>query len=384
MSTRHAGAAPSFIHAFTGVRAVGALAVMVWHLREVAYVLMPSTTAASPLIDIGVLGLDAFFVLSGFVIAHNYADRLAVLDRRKLLAYLGARFARVYPVHLFALLGTALLVAYVARLGGTLSTATSFTAVSFVGNVFMMQGLPGVDAWNVPSWSVSCEFAAYLVFPLVAARLVRLRWPVAVLLAGVLVGAQTAALFALRDTAFIIPALHWLQITGEFGAGALLWLAWRHRGRSGPWWDVVAIGAVGGIVAIVAWWGQPFFAAIPLVPVLIVAVAGSTGPVHAFLTARPVTWVGERSYSIYLTHSPVIMVAVLFVVPPAEYLDAPTWQKVTLVAGCAVASLVVGAVVHAAVEEPSRRWLRSRTPAWPETEAPQARPAAAPTTAATR
>ncbi len=114
------------------------------------------------------LFVDFFFVLSGFVIAHAYGDRLR--NGQSLRRFMVTRFGRLFPLHAFMLLafGAFELVRLVLPqlAGGEPAFTGAFSVQSLFTNLFMVHGL-GIEqglTWNGPSWSISTELFAYLLF----------------------------------------------------------------------------------------------------------------------------------------------------------------------------------------------------------------------------
>ena len=123
------------------------------------------------------LAVDFFFVLSGFVLAHRYWEEL-VRDRKPFFSVVIARFARLYPAHVFVLF--ALLIGFgieaiPAYRAGTPMLAAWSEAIppfpggpglsTFILNLLLLQNVgltPTGLTWNVPSWSISVEFVGSL------------------------------------------------------------------------------------------------------------------------------------------------------------------------------------------------------------------------------
>jgi peptidoglycan/LPS O-acetylase OafA/YrhL len=117
------------------------------------------------------LFVDFFFILSGFVIAVNYADMSNVFELKQ---FLKKRFLRIYPLHLVMLL--AFLSISLAK--GSLSKFVHVNHIndventlgSFFSSLLLLHSTPilnsGAVSWNIPSWSISAEMIAYLVFTL--------------------------------------------------------------------------------------------------------------------------------------------------------------------------------------------------------------------------
>src|SRR4051812_31494401 len=143
--------------ALTGLRGVGAVWVVLFH----------TWIGRHQLVTSGYLGVDLFFILSGFILAHVYADRFTAPGAYR--RFLRARVARIYPLHIIMLMSLAALV--IAMPSFQLRFAPSefrFTAAGFVACVFLVQDwLPRLEqTWNAPAWSLSAEWLVYLLFPI--------------------------------------------------------------------------------------------------------------------------------------------------------------------------------------------------------------------------
>ncbi|GAN79709.1 acyltransferase family protein [Acidocella aminolytica] len=138
----------------------------------------------SGLIRHGYLGVDGFFILSGLILMHTHREfhvpkmdwikpELTWPAPKAIFSFYAKRLARIYPVHLATLLILLALLAGGAALGLTPYTPKSFGMTTLVQNLFLVQGWGGdhFGAWNYPSWSISTEWAGYLLFPLFATLL---------------------------------------------------------------------------------------------------------------------------------------------------------------------------------------------------------------------
>ncbi len=123
---------------------------------------------AGGLIRRGYLGVDGFFILSGLLLIRVHQE----MTESPATAWLfwGKRLARIYPVHLATILLLAALVWGGMAAGLSPRDPSRFSMSALVENLFLVQswGFGGHWAWNYPSWSVSSEWAGYLLFPVIA------------------------------------------------------------------------------------------------------------------------------------------------------------------------------------------------------------------------
>lgn len=358
----------SHIDPLTGVRGIAATWVVLLHIQLLLPGLLPRLPFVGALIDGGNLGVDLFFILSGFIISFTYLDRLGRRTRGDVSRYLWLRVARIYPTHLFMLLVVAGLVAAMTIAGTPPDDARRFSPLSFVMNLLMLQAVPPALAWNDPAWSISTEFAAYLAFPLLVPLLARLTPRAALAGLVVLLAAGMTGLWLVVETAHTWAywsgyVLMWTRIAVCFPVGCLLYVVWRSRPQEG--WSrlssVLLPVAVAGVVAACVLTPPATaialpVAAYPFLALLIFALASSTGVAARLLSTRAMMWAGRVSYSVYLVHFPLLLVvgagvAALGVVPGSPL--AVATLVVTL-----LAVLGAGAFAYHLVEEPARRALR--------------------------
>ncbi len=362
------------LRTLTGLRIVAAVWVVLFHFQFSGLDgVRAAADAFGPLVTAGALGVDLFFVLSGFVIAHTYLDRLGpALRVRATARFVWARACRVWPAYalVFHLFGLWL----VARLVWGSDGRIAFQAVQPVVDLpEYLQQLVLVQLWDDPyldgaswvgsTWSISAEWLAYLLFPVAALVFHRLRdLPVALLAAGSL-ALMTPIAWAYLLTGSPYHPWSWaVRVLCGFGAGVLAHLVVRRVGTPSPrvrrWASALAaalpLAVASGLVAGELVGPGRGGAVLVAFPVLVGALAlADRGP--AMWLARGWAVRGGRvSYSLYLVHIPMFEVFWL----AQEHFPA-TLGRTTLaghVAGLAVllATVPVAALVHGLVEEPAR------------------------------
>ena len=341
------------IVALTALRGAAAWWVVAYHMRE----LVPPGTLGGAFVHRGSFAVDLFFVLSGFVIGLAYGDVFArgcgVRDHAR---FLGLRLARVYPVHL-VMLGLFLTVPLALVATGREVDGCRYSGEAFVQSALLVQnwGWGRCFVWNVPAWSISTELAAYLVFPWVAAALVRAGRGGGVALAtaglGLLLlcwglGEVTGGLA--RNT----PRYGLWRCLSECALGTWVWVA---AGR----WRVPSMALLVGSAALAlayALGAASAQAALPGCFGLLVWGLSQTRPAAGGLGWRALLWLGEVSFSTYMVHFLVrewVRMGLLGRVPDGVVVGA----YLGLV-------LLASAALHAVVERPGRRWGRAAVARW--------------------
>src|SRR6185437_11636585 len=150
---------------FTGLRGIAALLVLFFHVRtpqniELHFGVLDAFS------KFGFLGVDVFFVLSGFILSHVYGNTFVNgVNSEDLRTYGVARFARIYPLHLLTLLMMLGAYWFSLRVGVSPTETSGYSLEGLILSLLLINEWFGVVAPNPGSWSISVEFASYLVFP---------------------------------------------------------------------------------------------------------------------------------------------------------------------------------------------------------------------------
>jgi len=350
------------IPALTGLRGIAALLVAVYHINP------PDRASASPVVHFvgkGYLWVDLFFVLSGFVIALNYSHLFAAgWSRRAWGDFLLRRLARVYPLYLAVTgAGIALTLAHL-RLPALPSEGGREMAAA---NLLMIQSWGLAPSINGAAWSLSTEWAAYLLFPALVSLALFMRPALAwsALLAALLATVATVAL-TMHDGAYHSGPLDaydgrtaepLLRCLGGFTLGLVLCRAARsERLLALASHDAtIAAGVLLLILGLVA--EVHDLLVYPLFALLVIGLYGNRGIVSRIFGCRPVYRLGVLSYSVYLLHP--------YLVAPRAELQASLAPRLSAIgagigANLAVygALLLAAALAYRSIEEPGRRWTQ--------------------------
>ncbi len=337
-----------------GLRALAVAAVILYHLKVelFGWTLLPG----------GYLGVDVFFVISGYLISRILLERLEQTGRLGLQDFYARRARRILPA-----LAVVLLASTVAGWYLLLPTdyrefsSSALAAVLSVANLFFYFGQTeygAADNLTIPllhTWSLGIEEQFYLLFPLICLVVVKWfrRWLPGIFVAGFLVSLLLAEYASSRHHVanfYLPPTRAW-----EFLAGTLVYLLERRRPLKQLPRIAGALAASSLVVLVVSTSGldsstrHPGVATFPVVlasgALILFSAAGS--PLRRLLGGWIMTWVGRISYSLYLWHFPVFVFGRYYNDSPGVA-DKALWLSATLLLSLAT---------YFAVEQP----LRSRS-----------------------
>ena len=352
----------------TALRFFAASYVLLYHLYQVRLPEVPHPNLLQTIVSAGYTGVTCFFVLSGFILAYTHPQ---VKDVRR---FYRARFARIYPLYVFALL---------------LMLPNFLRTVKLSGPAWRLWAIPAdltlLQAWipplaldlNTPAWTLSCEAFFYLLFPwLISQRWIRTKHPIRLLLLlcilqplptviGVwIIGSHHPAYLSLASDITFLPIFR----LGEFIAGMVLGLMFldrSERSRNDPQslhkpWLLPA-----GLLTSIALLSLNFRIPAEVTrnglltgPFCLILWALATGK-SRLLASRALQLGGEISYGVYLLQVPFSHLA--FTVLRHTLLR--------LIANPAVdfRPLMIlvypfAWITYLLIEKPCRNWLLGRTP----------------------
>ncbi|MFB1489924.1 MULTISPECIES: acyltransferase family protein [unclassified Thiocapsa] len=287
-----------------GLRAVAVIAVMLYH-------------AGLTLTPGGFVGVDVFFVISGFVIASVVQADLA-RGRFTLRGFYERRIRRIFPA-LFAMIAVTLVIGWFVMMADDYKRLGQSAAANalFLSNFYFMKdsGYFGVTAAAKPllhTWSLAVEEQFYLLLPLYL--LLIKRWTLASL-RWVTLGIGLASLaLAIWVTPhepyasfFMLPTRAWELLMGVLLAHGFM-TAPPHR-RAAQARALLGIGLI--LFAVVVYSEETTFPGLAALPpvmgtALLISAGAGGGWTTAWLASRPMVFVGQISYPLYLWHFPLL------------------------------------------------------------------------------
>ena len=327
-----------------GLRAVAVCAVVAFHVSRDA---LPG----------GYLGVDIFFVLSGFLITSIIRHELAG-GTFSFAAFYNRRIRRILPALLLVMLVTGIASCALLLPRDLMGFARSvLAALGFVANIHIWRdtgyfSLPAEQTPLLHVWSLGVEEQFYLLFPLLLVGLFRFArhrvTATVALLVGLSLAADVLALaIGAKEAAFyLLPTRAW-----QLGAGALLALA-PLAPRDARWATPLGIAGLIAIGCAVLGpvsgpWLPDGLVAVAGAAMVIVAGASGRGWARTALGWRPVVFVGLISYSLYLWHWPMVVLPKYYLIRDLRPLESAV----------AIAGMVAAAALSwRFVEQP----LRSR------------------------
>jgi peptidoglycan/LPS O-acetylase OafA/YrhL len=304
---------PGRLDALTGLRCFAAVNIVLFHFSNPEWF-----GRLAPVINAGYLSVSYFILLSGFVLAYNYAERARAgqLDRKR---FWKARFTRIYPIYFLSLVlaWRMLPVEYGAHTHAMFWTGIALTP-------FLVQGwVPAIATFmNTPAWTMSAEAFYYMVFPWMA------RWkrperiaPHLAKLGGVwLLGMLPGTLYMVFNPDGIAhpdrwsygPWLEALKYTplphlASFAFGVLLAGLDSVMVRDSRLRLWLGLGGFAGIYGVLMLGPRMPYAVMhdgllmPLLGCIVLGLAGENR-LATVLGIRPLVFVGEASYCLYLLH----------------------------------------------------------------------------------
>lgn len=336
---------PGYRQDIEGLRAIAVMSVVLFHLG------VPGFSG-------GFVGVDVFFVISGFLITRLIRDEVQKTDSLDFRAFYLRRIRRLFPALLATIIGTVAVAVFVFSPAHLKRLGLEATTATFSASNFLFWSESGYfDTGKqfkalLHTWSLSVEEQFYLVWPLLI--LLGLRAPRWVFLAGMVIffaislcAAQT---ISDRSAAFFLMPFRIF----EFALGAsLVWAVERRWERALE--PVLMLGLLMIACGVVTFSASTRFpglnALVPSVGAFLVIWAGQARFTGWVLRNRLAGWLGRTSYALYLVHWPVIIIYQYSQLNPMTVSRLTASERISLL----IVSLALATALHYCIEQPFRR-----------------------------
>jgi peptidoglycan/LPS O-acetylase OafA/YrhL len=329
---------PNVLPAHTGIRGLAALAVVLFHFS----IYWP-----------GYLGVDLFFVLSGFIIHHVYRERFGDRVRiRQVVEFLRYRLARIYPMHVATTLAAVAFSLLAAKIDVATRSGGAISVEGLVASLLLVHGWFNIPGPNYISWSVSAEWFAYLIYPVVALLATRLSKLI-----------KYATLIPLSLLLHFYADLNPVaRVVPEFILGMAAYamcLQPTVRASLNPWSGLLVVAFIA--LVEIALSSAILVSHVLLFAALLIALTSSCDHFGKILSCAPLVYLGEISYSIYLTHSLIRSAVLTF----CQRFDFDAAAAIVVVISISLV-IVISSLAYHLIELPARRLLRGRKAGVPQ------------------
>ena len=303
---------PVKINSLTPLRGIAALCVVLFHADVCVYYRDLGALIdrdSSGIFSRGYLWVDFFFLLSGFIIAHVYGERLDQKNKwTQIKTYLLARFSRLYPLHFFTLsilVAGSLAVGYLypAIIDGSWNTYFSWSALP--SNLLFLNAMNQhvYLSWNIVSWSIGAEWWTYVA---AIGLIISLRGKSLGLIALVALFAFACLTYLVyqfpNNNLDITYSAGFVRCFFEFAIGLCLYEAY-NRACAQKYLSADAVFALLVFLVVLIFhfkWAD--LSVIPVFSLMILAAAYNHGRMKVVLAWPLFQYLGTISYSIYLMH----------------------------------------------------------------------------------
>jgi peptidoglycan/LPS O-acetylase OafA/YrhL len=338
---------PRHFYALDFYRFVAAFGVLLLHLAQ--FSLYDTNSEFGNLTADFYLFVDFFFILSGFVVGITYFDRVGSIS--EIYTFLRRRIARIYPLHILTLLF------YLAPAVVGLSTnAQKYCLSPILQQILLVQSWPlnASAPFNFPAWSISVEWAMYLLFPAVVwiCRAIGM-WSLIALIGLGLFGLETAMKFVQPPLWFADTSV--IRAIPTFTVGILI----------SRIYDIVPIrggltlGILSFIVAIIAmiFHFSPYIVLGLFLITIWTTAAGSGGAQRQIFDGIILRELGNASYAIYMIHSITLTAAIQYIWPRVSSAAPPIWFGLFV----CIVTILLSIIIFHTFERPARDIISGRS-----------------------
>lgn len=303
---------PEQIKAHTGLRGCAALCVFIYHLHWDTWFPFGFTKLLTCLSSWAGIAVDLFFILSGFILCHVYSNKLIWSQ------YAASRFARIFPLSIAVCVFCIALDAYSYFRYGIPSENLEWRRI--ISNILNLQSWYGNavgNSINPPSWSISVECFLYLAtFPLliIFSKSNRIKWSL-ILFVGIAGMCAMPIIESFISSNFTPLARGVFGFSIGFSISRLRMLLPNPESKK---LNLIGFFSIVLFLCLVMFKQLGSWVIYPLIS-LLVWFSSYNGTFFSKMLGMPLfEWLGERSYSIYLIHHPLIVFIFRLVLYPYQ------------------------------------------------------------------
>lgn len=350
------------IPSLTGLRGVASAWVMLFHVCLVAPMVGAGWIVKVGVLSVGWIGVDLFFVLSGFLLMWTHGADFARPTIAAINRFGFARILRVYPLSLAVLA----LIAVIFWADPSLAAwyrsdrPANLSASAFVRTALLATRWVKGDGgeWNEPVWSLSVELVGYAAFPLLAWLIVGRSQKAAAAIAVASLAALTV--FQFRSGALSIVAIDQIPALVRMGccftAGMAMCRVRQSFSDTTIPHAAEASLVAGLLVAACCHFDLGLLVEPAAFALLVFFLSFGVGSLDRFLSSRPVMFLGRISFPLYLVH----LTPLLWLAEHCRNAGVrPVAASGLLVADVALCT-AAATVLHYLVERPSHRWAQAQ------------------------
>jgi peptidoglycan/LPS O-acetylase OafA/YrhL len=344
----------------TSLRGIAAFLVLLYHLKLFLNQ-HELTNTFSFLYNKAYLAVDFFFILSGFILSLSYFEKFSKsITSQNIFQFIVKRIARIWPLHIF-ILCCFVSIPTVLYLTGRSIDNSQFSTISFLTKTFLVDlwfvGHDYWKSWNTPSWTISGEFLAYLLFPFIARvftnsfKIILLIY--VLLLCAIAFAYEFCGLVSLGEG---ITSLGLLRCILSFAIGICIFCIYKHlkakvTNKVGLF---ITIFSFTSFMLLAYHFNSNHFFVPLLFSMAILGLVLSKSSFHDWLSNPKLVYFGEISYSLYLNHVFVITWYIMLFLPDAGYASLFDISIIIII------SVLSAHFTYQWVEKPMRKKLNDR------------------------
>lgn len=337
----------------TSMRGIASLGVVFFHL-ETSLAPENQTDQFTMFVKNSFVFVDLFFILSGFILSMVYSHHLiSSVNKKDIKLFYIHRFSRIYPLHIATLIFMVILVLYSSGGPSILKMIPDI-----VQNIFLIQAWGFTDQYvfNFPSWSISVEMFAYLMFPIFA---IYWRTNLPIYLIVIFLSLFYVALYYSFGTLHVGEKFNLLRGVPSFLLGMVVY-EYRNTvtNKSFIFLTIIQLLTVFFVIYIMHF-DLNLFLLIPLFALLVLSTWEDRGLISKFLMPRWLVILGDLSFTIYLLHIP-IRNTFYYLFPHLPINRSELSGQWIFIMAVLISTITTSFFIYHLYEMPARKYLKSK------------------------